>query len=452
MEAYVRSVTDTLKARGASLSAREHLRCYDAVSDVACALLDPAELCRSVHPAPEWRAAATDALVRLHGLFHELNVDRALYDALHAALRAPGAQLESAAERRLAELALAEFERAGVHLDARGRERARELNDQVTQLGVALSDAMAVGGSVHLHGAASDEHHNGHNDTASDSHAPSCDGESSVRSSGGGGADEAARRAHYVATLSSRAAGARVDALERLVRQRHALAQCLGAPSFAHLATQRSVAGEPARVVAFLERVAAAAHPRVLSELAELAAVKRRELAAQGASTDDVVVQAWDLTHLREHAVTDPVNSADVAEYFTLENCLRGLDMVAHELFGVRLRAVEPDESSELPSPGLKIKITVSNHTKMYVKSILQFVFNCFIDKDVIKTILLDAETDELLGVLYLDLFPREYKVSPTCTYLYLRIFHALHYCTYLYLRIFHALHYYNLVIGLSFF
>ena len=65
---YARAVVAGVKNDSLQLTSKQVVQCYDEISDVTCALLDPAELCRNTHPDEEWRRAASQVLMELHTL------------------------------------------------------------------------------------------------------------------------------------------------------------------------------------------------------------------------------------------------------------------------------------------------------------------------------------------------------------------------------------------------
>ena len=83
------ALADVAACRAAAVAAedpRRALRLVDRMSNALCAVLDPAELCRSADARPEWRNAAHDAFRRVAGAMEALNVDRGVYAAVRCVL------------------------------------------------------------------------------------------------------------------------------------------------------------------------------------------------------------------------------------------------------------------------------------------------------------------------------------------------------------------------------
>jgi Zn-dependent oligopeptidase len=289
------------------LSAAQVVALYDEISEVGCALIDPAELCRVAHPDAAWRAAATAAVARLVDAFHRLNVDHALYAAFRDAVSQE--PLPSDAMRMYVDNTLAQFRRLGIDRAAPVRDRLRALNSSLTQLTLEYVNPDAPFAA------------------------------SSLASS------PAARRRAYLDALASPSAARAALSLEHVFAKRCEIAHLLDARSYAELEARSNAFATGPHVLAFLERAAHALRHRELAELALLAATKRR----LDGSADQL--DAWDVRWLRERAAPhDPAAlEAEAAEYLSVRNCLNGLDLIAREVFGLALDVVPP-LVGELPS------------------------------------------------------------------------------------------------------
>jgi intermediate peptidase len=290
-----------------ALSPQQVVALYDEISDLGCALVDPAELCRIAHPLAEWRDAATAAVARVQDSFHRLNVDHALYAAFRDALQDTSSL--SAASRMYVDATLAQFRRLGIDRSAHVRDQLRSLNSQLTQLTLEYIDPNPFAAA-----------------TLS----------ASMSASG--------RRRAYLDAMSSPTTARAAHTLERVFAKRCELAHLLGAPSYAELEARSNGFATGPHVLAFLERAADALRQRELAELALLASTKRR---LDGGDQLD----AWELRWLRDRAA--PYNTEalenEAAEYLSVRNCLNGLDLIAREVFGLALDVVPPFVG-ELPS------------------------------------------------------------------------------------------------------
>ncbi|KXS12768.1 zincin, partial [Gonapodya prolifera JEL478] len=115
----------------------------DRLSDEVCAVVDAAEVVRSLHPEAEWRDAADEAHGEVSALLNRLNTHRELYEALDRATSNPSiSRTWSPTELRVAHLLLADFRRSGIYIrDPAKLSLFASLNDRI----LALSHKVARG-------------------------------------------------------------------------------------------------------------------------------------------------------------------------------------------------------------------------------------------------------------------------------------------------------------------
>ena len=120
------------------------------------------------------------------------------------------------------------------------------------------------------------------------------------------------------------------DLIVAIVRVRAEQARLLGYPSHAHLQMSDSVAGEPERARALLERVWRAASARVRDEVADMQQVAD----ADGAG---VRIAAWDYLYYAERVrqATLSCDQAALRPYFELERMLTAVAWCAEKLYGL---------------------------------------------------------------------------------------------------------------------
>jgi Zn-dependent oligopeptidase len=269
------------------------LQCFDEISDVSCRLLDPAMLCANVHPSREWQSAAYNVVARLTNLFHELNADYEMFERLRSEMTAAERDAQHAglseSDWRLGRAMMHEFSRNGIDLDESGRTALKQLNERITELGMALNESELPAG----------------------------------RDSDSG--DASVRRRQYFARVAGDKPRRRVEQFEALLAARHALAVSMGAPSYAaYCARTPRVAGSSGAIERFLVRVADALAPRAASEFERLTTAKRA--LRKRADSADARVEAWDVSYLRSLVVNSEINDADlnnVLEYVcTVVTCM----------------------------------------------------------------------------------------------------------------------------------
>ena len=410
----------------------------DDISDAVCSVVDVAELCRNTHADKRWVRAAENAYVDLQAYVHSLNADRGLYLALvetherhlqaEASLRKKANGLLSPANQtntkqhtvtgddataasssrarrektktvprdgddeknhhrhllspeaaRVALTLRRDFERGGIHLDDRRRATLERASSAVVRHGMAfqrnLVDRDALGfldatkselGGLPPSSAAAIAF-----GTSERARVPldqrtlgAC-----MRWLKSRNARERVYKAAYAGPEANKAA------LTELLRARAEVAQSLGFESHAAYAVAPLMAGTPEAVRSTLRAVRDATDDR----LAEEAMVMR------GFFTHDVknvAVRSWDrafLARRAREALNARFKNAAAGEYFGAVAVARGVSRLAERVFGVSLAFQEM-----LPGEAW-----------------------C---ADARKLVARDAETNEALGVIYLDVVARPGK------------------------------------------
>lgn len=413
----------------------------DDISDAVCSVVDVAELCRNTHADERWVRAAENAYVDLQAYVHSLNADRGLYLALvetherhlraEASLRKRANGLLSPANQtntkqhtvtgddataasssrarhektktvprdgddeknhhrhllspeaaRVALTLRRDFERGGIHLDDRRRATLERASSAVVRHGMAfqrnLVDRDALGfldatkselGGLPPSSAAAIAF-----GTSERARVPldqrtlgAC-----MRWLESRNARERVYKAAYAGPEANKAA------LTELLRARAEVAQSLGFESHAAYAVAPLMAGTPEAVRATLRAASDATDDR----LAEEAMVMRGFFTEERSSRNTpVAVRSWDRAFLARRAreALFKNKTAAAGEYFGAVAVARGVSRLAERVFGVSLAFQEM-----LPGEAW-----------------------C---ADARKLVARDAETNEALGVIYLDLVARRGK------------------------------------------
>ncbi|KAI8851156.1 hypothetical protein BC829DRAFT_425054 [Chytridium lagenaria] len=100
---------------------RKTVKRLDRLSDVVCCVLDACELIQNVHPDPATVKAANQAHASLSTFLNQLNTHQGLYE--------------------LPELLLVDFEKSGVNMPSKTRDRFVDLNDRILKLGHEFIEA-----------------------------------------------------------------------------------------------------------------------------------------------------------------------------------------------------------------------------------------------------------------------------------------------------------------------
>ncbi len=337
-------------------------------------IVGPIAILNNVHPDRSVRDAA-DACMRDIAAFHvELFQNEALFARVEAVV--PSLPAHAQLKKDLIEA----FEDSGVALPAERRQRARDISERLTVLNQEFA------------------RHLRDNTTRLAFTSAECEGlprnylERVQRDANGNilvgfdypdfnpfmanARDEGARQRYYVAYLN-RGTPANVAILDEIVALRRELAGLYDLPSYAHYVTRRRMAGTPEVVLEFLDSVAAVVREVELRDVEELRGLKAE---MTGSPLPETRLHRWDVPYfserLRERRYD--IDQEALRAYFPMPQALEWVLLVCSRLYGIKFeRAVVPVWHEEV---------------RYY---------------DV-----LDDESGEFVGGLYLDLFPRDGKFT----------------------------------------
>lgn len=163
--------------------------------------------------------------------------------------------------------------------------------------------------------------------------------------------------------------------LTDLLKNRHQLAELCGFETYAHRAVRNSIVENPNVILDFLNKLSKQLRPYADDDHQILIKMKQSEFGANINSVD-----TWDVPYYsgRFKRECSKVSFTDYAPYFSLGNCMEGLNNLVKTLFGVDFE-YEQLESGESWAPNIH---------KLAVKH----------------------ETEGLLGHIYCDFFHRKDK------------------------------------------
>ncbi|DBA74265.1 hypothetical protein WJX77_002438 [Trebouxia sp. C0004] len=400
------------------------IQSLDDISDHLCQVYDAAEFCRNAHSNTEWRQQALQAVMVTAKYIQKLNMHQGLYSAVVRSLqhhdrlqshssatassqdslnRPQGSVAEDQeynAETVIVGRALQkDFEQRGVHLDSHGQQQALQMSEDLATMGMAItqnaSDSSRMGAVQVLNGVWVEElspSWRNHMNTQ----LSLLGSKSQFRMHGNGGTghlmppqlvpldqssvngivqsinDEGVRQQVWLASRQTPAENK--QAIVDFCILRRDFAQLLGFQSHAHLqAGLASLAGTPNAVVSFLDQAHVASRDRAAEEYDVL---RQRKERLMGSSSRPP--QQWDRAYLMGAIKAHRTIDSSVSMYLSLHDCLRGLGAVLKQLTGILLEEV-PMLPGESWAPGVQKMLAVH-------------------------------ETDGELGVIYLDLFPRQGK------------------------------------------
>ncbi|RLN44239.1 hypothetical protein BBJ29_007802, partial [Phytophthora kernoviae] len=330
----------------------------------------------------QFRRAASECFTDLSDFIQNLNADVELYRTLKTVTESTeGMANFSPEQKRMGILLRNEFERDGIHLSRTDRQRVIALQNDITQLSMKFQSTMysareyvevpakLIRGLPHSVTSVCERKWMSRDmmRVPTDQHVAS----TILKWVG----DPEVRRNMYIAANSC--AKDNLPVLDELRAKRHELAQLLGFPTYAHLATSDRMIGSPEAVEGFIEDIAKQLMIKAKMEQQHLLDAKRRH---EGRSCSKMYM--WDLPYYMGmlKAQKHRIDSRVISSYFPLENCLKGLHLLCSKLFGLELKQVPMTNASERWH------------------------------EDVHKLALI--RNGETLGYIYFDLYPRANKYN----------------------------------------
>lgn len=359
------------------------IEAYDASGEMLSRVSLVFEMVASADTNSELQAVEEQIVPRLAAHSDEIMLNEKLFERVKSLYdRRTSLELDDV-KMRLLEKTYGDFVRAGAQLDAAGKERLQQINEELSVLGVKFgNNLLADTGSFRLELTSND-----------------MDGiPSGVRDAAREKGIEAGLKDKYVITLDKPSLipfltySTRRDLRERLyrayvsrcaegehdnrdivseiVRLRNEKARLLGFDSFAAYVTADEMAGTPDAVFALLEGIWTPALDRARQELVAMLPLLR---------TDEptAAFEPWDWWYYaekvrkRDYALDEEM----LRPYFSLENVQHGIFFLANRLYGITFRPV----------------VVPLYHSECTAYEVL------------------DAD-DTHLGVLYFDFFPRKGK------------------------------------------
>jgi len=378
------------------------LHLLDEISNTICSVIDASELCRSVHVDTHWRHSAGDAFQMLSEYIAELNADVALYNALLPITSDPTIMANLTEEERRMALGLKrEFERDGIHLSDEKRKDLQQRTGHIVQLETMFTENITqcsktftvqdreavtniipleiIHNSVHPStNSYTNTHPNLHENPtntlslSTDSYIPNVLLKYSDSSS--------LRKQVYMELHTS--CQENLPVLDALITQRDELSRRMGFPSYAHRFLSDKMVQNPESVMIFLQTIMERCKAQYYKDMDLLSNLKYK---LEGSRT----LEPWDMnfySSLVKYPLFGDEGTSDTAlvGHFTLENCVHGMKELVQRLFGIVMTEVPMDpmerwDSKEAPC------------------NLQKFEFY-------------HPEKDTLLGIMYLDLHPREGK------------------------------------------
>ncbi len=185
---------------------------------------------------------------------------------------------------------------------------------------------------------------------------------------------EEARKRYYIAN-TNRGTARNIEILDEIVALRKDIADLYGLPSFAHYITKRQMVENPETVARFLDEVKSAVRDAERRDLQQLREVKAE---MTGLAIEQATIARWDMMFYRERLRERryAVDQEALRQFFPTIPTLRWMLDISERLYGIRFQ---------------EERVPVWHEDVRYLD---------------VK----DAESGELIGGIYLDLYPRADK------------------------------------------
>ncbi len=290
-------------------------------------VMSPVYLLNETHPDAEVRKACQEALERMFAFGNELELDEPLFRSLEG-FADQNPQL-SPVESRYLKKTMDAYLRNGFRLDAAGRNKLKDLDDELTakelqfNKNVAEAEAQLLFSEEDLAGMSRefiDEHRQDDGFCLVTTQRPDYD--AVMRHA----KREQTRKKLYYA-YQNRAKENNLPLLDAIVKLRAARAKLLGFKTFADFKLESVMAKEPGSVWRFID------------ELSEKLAAKGRadyELLRRFWNVDTIPQWSRSFVNERYRETHFEINEEEVKAYFPLERVLNGVFELARSLFQVR--------------------------------------------------------------------------------------------------------------------
>lgn len=342
----------------------------DKLSNTLCNVADLGECIRQLHPDPEMIQNAQEACMAIGNYVEELNTNPQLYNSLKALVNSKQYESFDEVTKCTAETFLHDFEINGIHLESSKRDKVVELSSSILDTSYQFHYNTSLPTQVPKKSCPSPlikcfQESNGYIHV---DHIPYYDTNADVR-------------ALSYLLFYGRNTG-QETLLGNLLNARQQLATLVGYPTFAHRVLKSSMARDPATVQAFLDALNKKILPLAKREVNEMVRLKQEMKPLQG---DSDTIRPWDISIVtaERQKQSKLLNIHSVQNYFSLSDCISGLDTIFKALFGIRLQLVPIKDGEVWDTKVLK----------------LAFVH----------------DTEGVIGYTYADLLARSGKLASDC-------------------------------------
>ncbi len=344
-----RTAVDALLQGGGPYSWHNLMAPLEALDDRLEQVFSPVSHMNSVVNSEALREAYNACLPKLSEYATEMGQNAALYQAVRSIHEGPEYTRLDAAQRKVIDNTLRDFQLSGIALESADQARFKELQQQLSQLTSRFSDNLLDATNAWKKSIADEALLAGIPDSSKGlmRQAAERDGQEgwlltlefpnyyAVMSYAG---DRALREEVYQA-YATRASDQgphagqwdNSEVMEAILKTRHELAQLLGYRNYAERSLATKMAEEPQQVLDFLRDLA--------SRSVELAREELDELKAFAAEHGCADLQPWDVGYYSEklRQARYAISQEELKPYFPEQQVLKGLFAVVERLYGLRI-------------------------------------------------------------------------------------------------------------------
>lgn len=297
-----------------------------------------AQLYEYVHPQASMREAGSHCRKHLVGLITDISLSRPIYNRL---VKVDSQQL-NAINLRYWEKLVESFELSGVSQGKNERQRIRELNSEILNIGqefnrIMREDVRTITVEPALLAGLPKDFIDAHPVNEQGLVTLTTDTPDYMPIMQYAHSDEL-RRKLYVA-FRSRGYPQNNEVLTKLLQKRYELAKLLGFRNYAEYITSNKMIGTPESAADFIDKINQIAIPRAEEDYQAL--LKRLQQIQPGATE----VDDWQKTYLENLIRTEvyEVDAQEVRRYFSYNKVKQGIFGLVQDLFGVRIQPWQTD-------------------------------------------------------------------------------------------------------------
>ncbi|MBV8213415.1 MAG: Zn-dependent oligopeptidase [Verrucomicrobia bacterium] len=340
------------------------------------------DIIEQAHPDPKMRSAAVEAVQKLNDFAVGIDYREDVYRSVRAYAETKP-QLQPV-EQRLLDFTLRDYKRAGLTLDETKRGQVESLRKQIafwdTHFAVNNNNASAklTFSKDDLEGVP--DNFLSQVKTGEDQYTVDANVAPQFLTVVSNCVKEETRKKLQIAR-DTRAKDKNLPIAAKVISLRAQLATLLGYQSWADYQTETRMAKSGANALDFLEKLKSGLQPKYDEELAEF---KKIKAGFSGSTTPDIKLWDWYFVSNQLEKQRYSIDEEALRVYFPMDRVLNGMFAVYERIFGIKIEPLEPPTK-------------YVDELKLYA--------------------IIDSATNQPLGLLYMDLFPRPGKYNHFATF-----------------------------------